>query len=126
MNQIFETTYVFYEISDGVLKAKYKPGTYIDVGIAKQIVEERNEVVKNKSMPVIIYDEGIMNITTEARNYLASKEANKHLKAGAIINKSAITSVLGNFFINMNKPSLPAKLFRTEEQAIKWLKDNFL
>ncbi|HMR82058.1 MAG TPA: hypothetical protein PKE30_02965 [Niabella sp.] len=126
MNQIHETMYMLYEKDNKILKAKYKPGIYVDYEIAKQIVEDRISFTGNENLAVLIYDEGITNITREARMYLASKQANRHIRAGAIINKSPVTSVLGNFFIIVNKPSVPCKLFRNEAKAIKWLTEHFI
>lgn len=126
MKQVHETDYMVYEKNNYILKAKYKPGVLVDLKIAKQIVSDRLKFTGKEDLVVLIYDEGITNVDREARLYLASEEANKHIKAGAIINKSPFTSVVGNIFIKLNKPAIPCKLFSNEEKAVKWLVDNFL
>ncbi|MGC4233513.1 MAG: hypothetical protein QM594_11090 [Niabella sp.] len=126
MKQVQETDFMLYEKDDGILKAKYKPGVFVNLKAAKQIVADRLRFTGKEDLVVLIYDDGITNIDREARVYLASKEANKHIKAGVIINKSPVTSVVGNFFIKLNKPAIPCKLFSSEQKAVKWLTENFL
>jgi hypothetical protein len=58
----------------------------------------------------------------EARDYLSSDSANEGLIAGAIIMDSVFTSILGNFFLSVNKPNIPARMFTDKDQAIKWLR----
>lgn len=124
MKEVRETDFMLYEKSNGILIARYKPGFFVNLEVAKQIVAERIEFTGKEKVVVLIYDEGLTNVSREARLYLASKEANKYIKAGAIINKSPLTSVLGNFFIKLNKPVIPCKLFSNEANAIKWLMEN--
>lgn len=126
MGQVYETDYMVYEKGDHILKAKYKPGVFVDLEVAKQIVIDRMKFTGEEGFVVLIYDEGITNISGEARQYLASKEANEYIMAGAIINESPVTSIIGNIFVKLSKPAIPCKLFSNEEKAIDWLAENFL
>src|SRR3954471_18181694 len=116
-----DTPYVNYEIKDDILIARYKKGIRINIDIARKIVQDRLTFTGNKSMVAPVYNQGVIGMDKEARDYLSSPEANKGLKAGAIILDSEFTSILGNFFLSVNKPNIPAKVFTNVDQAIKWL-----
>ena len=116
-----DTPYVYYEVKDNILIATYKKGNRINLDIAKKIVEDRLKFTGNKSMAVLVYNHGVLSMDKEARDYLSSAAGSQGLKAGAIILDSAFTSMLGNFFLSVSKPVIPAKLFTNVSQAIKWL-----
>ncbi|MBK9283472.1 MAG: hypothetical protein IPM51_04045 [Sphingobacteriaceae bacterium] len=60
--------------------------------------------------------------TKEAREYAANNPVLGRL-AEAVIIKSMSVRILGNVYINFNKPKVPTKLFKTEEEAEEWLRD---
>jgi hypothetical protein len=39
----------------------------------------------------------------------------------ALLVGSPVTRVIGNFFIGLNKPRWPVRLFRSESDALAWL-----
>ena len=57
----------------------------------------------------------------EARNYAKSKNVIDTTKAMAILVKSPLSKMLGNFFIGFNKGDFPVKIFIEENSATKWL-----
>ena len=61
-------------------------------------------------------------MTQEARQYLASDEATKNILAMAILVGSPVSRIVGNFFLMINKPRVPANLFSSEKDALSWLK----
>ena len=62
-------------------------------------------------------------ISKEARDFSASELVYKNAIAKAIIIKNVSQRLIGNFFINFNRPPAPTKLFHNEEEAIKWLEE---
>ena len=58
----------------------------------------------------------------EARLYYVRPEAASELIALAMLVDSQIGWILGNFFMNVNKPPFPLGLFTAEAEAIAWLK----
>jgi hypothetical protein len=42
--------------------------------------------------------------------------------ATALIVDSPVGRIIGNFFIGMNKPGIPVKIFDSEDKAIQWLR----
>jgi hypothetical protein len=72
-------------------------------------------------MATIILSQGVTSIDKPAREYLASQKGTEGLSASAIIVNSPFSRLLGNFFLRVNKTSIPVKLFSDISKAEKWL-----
>lgn len=59
-------------------------------------------------------------ISKEARAYSAELKPNSPI-AMAVIVTSTANRLIGNFYINFNKPKVPTKLFAAEDKALEWL-----
>lgn len=55
------------------------------------------------------------------REYYASAEAAEFVAALAMITPSATSRIIGNFFLSMNRPPYPCRMFKTSEEATRWL-----
>jgi hypothetical protein len=64
----------------------------------------------------------VKSVNREARQYYSSEDADRAYKAVALIVNSPVSKMLGNFFMGLNKPPMPLKLFNLEEDGIAWLK----
>jgi len=58
----------------------------------------------------------------ESRRFHAGEMPEQYAKAVALIEKSPVSKVIGNFFLGINKPPFPTKLFTKKHEAIHWLK----
>lgn len=58
--------------------------------------------------------------TKEAREYSSSHIPEGRL-AEAVLIKSLPVRLMGKFFINFNKPTVPTRLFETENEGLEWL-----
>jgi hypothetical protein len=56
------------------------------------------------------------------REFYASEEGSRFVRAVAMVTHSATTSIIGNFFLSLNRPGYPCRLFSEDEQALGWLK----
>lgn len=93
----------------------------VDLEVAKSAVKFRLEKFGDKFYPFLINIKTVKHVTKEAREYLASKDGCEKVSASAILINSAIASMVGNFFIKINKPLVPTKLFTDKTLAIQWL-----
>lgn len=116
-----DTLHVYFEIKEGLLVATYKKGLRLNLDMAKTIVKSRLSLMGDKELPVLIYNLGVISMDKEARDYLSSSEGVKGLKAGAIVLNSPYGSFLGNFFLSVTKPPIPARIFTNTKSAMKWL-----
>lgn len=116
-----DTPYVYYELDDQVLFATYKKGLRINGAIARQIVQDRLAFTGNKPVVALVYNLGVISMDKEARDFLSSPSGNKGLIAGAIVLDSVFSITLSNFFLSVNRPNIPSKIFRDTKDALKWL-----
>ena len=116
-----DTPYVYFEVKNSILFATYKKGLRIDLQIAKKIVEQRLEFMQGREMPVIVFDDGVISISKEARDFLGSTEGNRNLKAGAIMKSTPVAKAISSFFLTVTKPSIPARAFTDVDAALDWL-----
>ena len=93
---------------------------------AKEAIENSlavNSFFTDKKYPLLVDARAVKFIEREARQYFAVNGRETRIVAFAIMVKSPLSRMIGNFFIGLNKPSIPARLFDDENEAIKWLKE---
>lgn len=116
----FKNEFVEQWLEDGVVFSIYtkKP---LNIVAAKEIVQERYKLVKGKSHPTLVDYTAGMSADKESRDYLAGENGIKYVSAGAIVIKNHIQKLLGNAFLTINRPKVPARLFTSRDEALKWL-----
>lgn len=117
----FTNGYTTMWIEDGILYTTYNPGLKITLEIAKKCVADRLELCNGNIYPMLGDTSNIASTDKDAREFLSQGDGIKQLSAGAFIIKSVIEKHLGNFFIQVNKPPLPARLFTRYSEAVEWL-----
>jgi hypothetical protein len=65
---------------------------------------------------------GLVAMDREARLFFAGEETAKVESAAALIIDSLLSRAIGNFFMGLNKPIIPTRLFTSEAEALAWLK----
>ena len=65
---------------------------------------------------------GVRALTREARAFYAGPEAAEVFSATALLISSPLSRALGNFFLGLNKPHMPTRLFTSEAEAVAWLR----
>jgi len=108
-------------IKDGILFVTYKPSLIVTEEVAKICVQERLKLCDGISYPMLADGRTIKSFERNARRYLSNGEAIRGITAGAFVIKNQIEKFMGNAFFTINKPPLPAKLFTSEDEALRWL-----
>ena len=80
------------------------------------------EMTNGQKVPLLLEYKGIILPTLEAREFWASEENSKFTLADAFVMKSLPMKLIGNFYLNFNKPSKPTRIFSNRKEAISWLK----
>lgn len=111
---------VLISLEAGILSVTGKEHM-VDINVVQSIVDYRLSVSEGKEYPLLINVIPVKNITKEARDFLASKKGCEGVIAAGILIDSVIGSMIGNFFISVNRPLVPTKIFTGEEEAKKWL-----
>lgn len=121
-NAIEMTCFHTWMGEDNIVRTKIKKGAEVSLQCARENTNLVNSFYKGKKFPLLIDATDIKSISREARNQFSSKNRETYVKAYGIIVSSLISRVIANFFMNINKPTIPTKLFENEQEAEKWLK----
>ena len=107
--------------ADGILRAKSKPNAEITLDDAKEAISEIAMICGGIARPILVNLAGTKSLSRDARNYFAGPETAKTESAAALLVTSPITRAIGNFFIGLNKSTVPSRLFTSEQEALDWL-----
>jgi hypothetical protein len=107
---------------DGIARTKVKHNADVTIKEARENSAAVNSLAIGKTYPLLVDSRSIRSITKEARDLFSIKNRTSNVIAFAILINSPLSRVVGNFFMGLNKPSVPARLFHTEKEALKWLK----
>lgn len=125
-NEVFITTITkVWMGEDGIGRSVVLPNVVITLDAAREHIAACTKSSNGKCVPVFFDLRNIKSVDRQAREYFASEAVCKISKASAVLIGSPVSRVIGNFFIGLNKPSYPVKLFTSEKKAIKWLRSFF-
>lgn len=116
----YKGKYIDMTIEDGIFCMYYHPLNSMNLEVAKSIVKERLTFVNGISYPCLFDLTKVKEATKEARDYMADK-GNDLVLASAILVNSPLLKMGANFFIMVNKPKSPTRMFTSKESAIEWL-----
>lgn len=112
----------FWVHPDGYVVAEVKPNLVADLDDAVVNVAAVEVVAGRAPVPLLLDMRAhAAQATRECRAYFAGPEAAKVNLAVAMLVRSNISRILGNFFIGINKTPFPLRLFSEEVEAIAWL-----
>lgn len=107
---------------EGILRLYPVEGEEIDLEEAKRCFQIYRQLgcCENKR-PQLIITKGSSALTAEARNY-AAKHGQDCFTASAVVSNSLAIRFLVNFFNSFYKSPIPFRMFKTEEEALEWLR----
>ncbi len=88
-------------------------------------IENSDSVAKlseGKIYPMLVNLKEIKSISKEARDHFSMQNRPPGVSAIGLLIKSPASTLIGNFFLGLNKSIVPVKLFTNEEKAVLWLK----
>jgi hypothetical protein len=115
------TCYFTWMGEDGIARTKVKVGSEVKLEHAQENSVVVNSFYVDQKFPLLIDARGIKSITRDARNFFTTNGRKTNTLAFAIIIDSSVSKVVGNFFLGINKPAVPTKLFSDETHALEWL-----
>lgn len=104
---------------DHIIRFRILPGATVDSETAKECVAGVAELAGPKRHILLIDMRNLRDITQGARRIYHDGPA----FAVALLVASPVSKVIGSFFIGLNRPSYPLRIFTSETKAIEWLKD---
>jgi hypothetical protein len=108
---------------DGIVRTKVKPMAEVTLKEALENSKAVNSFIEKtkKKYPLLIDSRNIKSITKEARDHFAVQNRKTSINCFAVLIDSPLSRIIGNFFMGLNKPGVPAKLFTNEKDALEWL-----
>ena len=114
--RVFKTS-----LKNGICQTVVKPDAIIDLADAMENTNIVEGLSNGNLYPLLVDVRKIKSISKEARNHFSMRNRQPGVKAIAMLVKSPVSRVIGYFFVSLNKPNVPFRLFTSEEKAMKWL-----
>lgn len=111
-------------LSSGIVHYTYLPNSEVD---EREHQLNHNALIaligRDKKYPLLIDSDTFINVTPEARKLVRKLEAIVPISARAMIITSLGQRILASFYIKIQKPIVPTKIFNNYEDGIVWLKE---
>ena len=107
---------------EGIVRLTWIPNIEIGLDAAKASAVAVNTLCQGKLHPILIDMRSAKSITREARAFYVGPEIIA-TNAIALLVASAVSQIIANFFMRINKPTIPTNMFTSEAAAIEWLKE---
>ncbi|MBC7696365.1 MAG: hypothetical protein H7141_13065 [Burkholderiales bacterium] len=107
---------------DGIARTCVKPDFDVVLSDALENIPAVASLYLCKKFPLLLDSRQIGSMSYEARHHFSMRNCETKTCAFGIIINSAVSRALGNFYLGINKPSVPKKLFDNEIHAVAWLK----
>lgn len=107
--------------NDGILQFDCNEHTFTIEDI-NELIEKKQVLEQDKKSILLVIPHPFANIEKEAREYMATGVCEQHFKAKAFVLRSLPQRILANFYIKINRPTVPTRFFSNKVEAISWLK----
>jgi len=110
-------------LDDNIIYLRYKTDSYFELEDAIEVNTHIFNLAKGKHYSVIVDGRGVFgNITNEARMHYVNDPKTKNIRlAEAIILDNLPARIFARFYMKVNKPNNPVKIFSNEIEAEKWI-----
>ena len=109
-------------LPEGIVLTKVQDGADIQIEDARQNTVKVINVTSGKVCPMLVDTRNIRSISKEARDHFSMRDRKGHVNSIGILIHSPLSRIIGNFFMGLNKPTVPTKLFTDQRTAMAWLK----
>lgn len=118
-------TRVFYTSleSEGYILTRVKTGSEIQLQDAKDNTAAVIKISDGINYPILVDLREIKSISKAARDHFSMRGRTPNVSAVAMLVKSPVSRIIGNFFIGFNQPVVPTRIFSGEKTAIEWVKN---
>lgn len=107
--------------SGSIIVGQFLSGAEVTQPDAVENVGVTGQLTQGRRWPVLVDLRAVRSQSAEARAYLAGDEANRVSLAVALLIRSPLSRVVGNFYLGFNRPAVPTRLFTSPGEAAAWL-----
>ena len=110
-------------IEPGIMKLTLKENTEWTLEDAKETHKANLQLSKGERFCVLLNVTHFFIPSNDAQAYISSKECTDYLIASAFVVKILGMQLLGNLFLRAFKSKSSTRIFKNEDEALKWLRD---
>jgi hypothetical protein len=99
-----------------------KANAEVNLEDAKENTRIIEEYYYGKKFPLFVDGRNVKSISKEARDHFSLKGRESVINCFAMIVSSPLSRIIASFFIGINRPTVPVKMFDDEKKAVEWLK----
>ncbi len=121
MKKIETRTATIFSDENNIVHVVLHPKVKIDYEDALDNALVLKNLSNNKPILKLIDLRGNGTIEKKAQKFIDSVEVKANTIARAVLKGSALNSIVVNFFIKINKPETPTKIFSNYDEAYAWL-----
>ena len=107
--------------SDGILCYRVLPGGVFTGDMARRILAD-GLALTNRPLPCLVLMQEVARAEREARAFFASEDYLSLASHTALVVGSPVSRVVGNFFVGLNPPKYPIRIFNDPTKAVEWLR----
>jgi len=75
--------------------------------------------------PLLMNVARVRSVSRDARRLLASPETGALVHGVAVVVATPVSRVIGNLYLTLNQPTVPTRLFDTQDEGLAWLREQF-
>ena len=111
---------------EGIVQSRIFPGSTIDIAEAEEYLAMVKYLTKASEHATVIDLSGVRKITPAARSFLQSEpvRSGKTLAVG-MVTSSLLSRIMGSFFLRLNRPACPVRMFGDPTEAYAWVKNEY-
>ncbi|MBA4056264.1 MAG: STAS/SEC14 domain-containing protein [Marivirga sp.] len=111
---------------DKILHTECFPNTVMTLEDGKESTRISAEMVNYQPFPLLCDLTNVIKMSQDCRRHFSGPEHAETFSKCALIVTNPISRIIGNFFLGLNKPLKPTRLFKSKEEGLKWLKQKEL
>jgi hypothetical protein len=122
MIKTITNTETIYRDDSGIIKCIVHKDAFMQLDDVIENIDAVRALAPKLPVPVFVDIRMSKGATRDARAFLANDQIAEVQCACALLVESALSQLIGNFFLGLNKTKFPVKLFKNETKALEWLK----
>lgn len=108
-------------LGNNIIKVIVNDGANLSVEDMEKIRDLNNTIMEGKKYAVLVDAGDFALISPEAREAIAKPEFSENALGKAILVRNIGQRLVGNVYLNFNKPAMQTRLFKNEAEAMQWL-----
>ena len=111
--------YAIFLRNDNIVQIHMQNNFECELEDSQRILECIKQVSKEKKYPLLAIYSDFNSFSKEAKDFVSVSTATV---ADALVGNGVAFKIIGNFYLRINKPIRPTRLFNDVESALQWLK----